>query len=180
MVRSYQFLTAPSVLHQLAGIRMQPVPRFLAGNRFAYAAASNRLWLDELLDAGSVSPLRRLASDLDTFDTAVLDRATGLPAPAVRALSSLAAWEERHVGAPLFRNRSPDALDQPGGVLGGATHWSAELFHFFEDNVVRRGIGQGLVHGGRALGRVLLRVEFYLRQPRLLFVLAAIVMMLAA
>src|SRR5690606_5712972 len=124
LVRGYQFLTAPSVLHQLAGISMRPVPRWLAGNRFAYAAAINRWWLDEALRAGSVAPVRRLANDLDLFDTTVVDRATGLPAPAVRALSSLAQWEERRVGAPLFRNQDPHAPDQARGVLGRITHWS--------------------------------------------------------
>jgi hypothetical protein len=46
-----------------------------------------------------VRPVHRLARHLSVFDAAVVDRATGLPAPAVQALSSLAQWEERQLGA---------------------------------------------------------------------------------
>jgi hypothetical protein len=180
IVRMQQFLTAPSILHEVAGLPPAAVSPRLAQSRFAYAAALSRWWLDDAAEAVAVAPLRRLAKDLDLLDTAVVDRATGLPAPAVRALSSLAQWEERHVGAPLFRGRDELGVDRAPGLVGKFTEWTAAAFHLLEDVVVIRGLGEGFVRGGRLLGSVLLRVEHYLGQPRLLFVIVVLVLLLAA
>ena len=82
-----------------------------------------------------VQPVRWLARQANHFDAAVVDRATGLPAPTVQALSSLAQWEERQLGAGRFLERAPDARDEGQGLVGRLTEWIASIFHRFEEPV---------------------------------------------
>ena len=82
------------------------------------------------------------------FDTMVMDRATGLPAPAVNALSSVAQWEERQLGAGRVLARAPGAMDQEPGILGQATEWTAAAFHWVEEQLVFKTASQGLVVAG--------------------------------
>ncbi len=162
--RGYQFLSAPSILHQLQGERARPVPDWLARRRRAYAAALQRFWLEDMTNWSVVRPVRWLARQLSMFDTAVVDRATGLPAPTVRALSSLAQWEERQLGAGRLLERAPDARDQGQGIVGRVTEWTAGMFHRFEEQMVFRAVGQGIVSTSHRLGHGLSRVERSLRR----------------
>ncbi|MCC9000638.1 MAG: hypothetical protein LM522_14305, partial [Candidatus Contendobacter sp.] len=123
--RGYQFLSAPAILYQLHGERTRPAPAFLARQRGLYAAALQRFWLEDLANWAIVRPVHRLANSLSAFDAAVVDRATGLPAPAVNALSSLAQWEERQLGAGRFMDlpgaarRPSDQGQEDQGIVGG-------------------------------------------------------------
>ena len=164
IVRGYQFLRAPSVLYPPPGARVRPVSTFLAGRRRAYAAALQRFWLEDAADWAVVQPVRRLARALNRFDAAVVDRATGLPAPAVNALSSLAQWEERQVGAGRILERAPNAADRDPGIVGWLTERTAAVVNGFEELLVFRAVGQGVVTASRRLGRGLDRVERGLRQ----------------
>ncbi len=160
--RGYQFLSAPSILHQLHGERTRPVPAFLARRRGAYVAALQRFWLEDFANWGVVWPVRRLAGYLSVFDTAVVDRATGLPAPAVNALSSLAQWEERQLGAGRVLERAPDAMDRGQGIVGQFTEWVAAVFHRVEEQLVFKAVGQGIVTTSHRMGFGLSRVERWL------------------
>ncbi|MBK8185351.1 MAG: NADH-quinone oxidoreductase subunit M [Candidatus Competibacteraceae bacterium] len=161
--RGYQFLSAPSILHQLHE-RTRPAPDWLAQRRGLYAAAFQRFWLEEAATWSVVRPVRWLAQQANRFDAAVVDRATGLPAPTVQALSSLAQWEERQLGAGRFLERAPDARDQGQGVVGSATEWLASLFHRFEEQMVFKAVGQGIVSTSHRLGTRLSQLERLLRR----------------
>ena len=161
--RGYQFLSAPSILHQLRE-RTRPAPEWLARRRGLYAAAFQRFWLEDVANWGVVRPVHWLARQANHFDAAVVDRATGLPAPTVQVLSSLAQWEERQLGAGRFLERAPDARDQGQGVVGRITEWVAGAFHRFEEQMVFKGISQGIVSTSHRLGTRLSQVERLLRR----------------
>ncbi|MBZ4194957.1 MAG: NADH-quinone oxidoreductase subunit M [Candidatus Contendobacter sp.] len=159
VVRGYQFFSAPSILRQLDGNRARPVPAFLARQRWLYTAALHRFWLDDLANDDLVRPVQRLARTLVLFDTAVVDRATGLSVPAVNALSSLAQWEERQLGAGRLLERGPTALDEEQGIVRWAAEWIAAAFHWIEEQLIFKAAGQGIVTVSHRLGQGLSRVE---------------------
>ncbi|MBK8753199.1 MAG: NADH-quinone oxidoreductase subunit M [Candidatus Competibacteraceae bacterium] len=167
--RGYQFLSAPAILYQLHGEHTRPVPAYLARQRGMYAAALQRFWLEDAMNWGIVRPVHRLASYLSVFDTAVVDRATGLPAPAVNVLSSLAQWEEHHFGAGRFmdlpgsaRRTSTQGGQEDQGIVGWVTEWIATAFHRIEEQLVFKALGQGMVTVSHRMGHRLSRVERWL------------------
>lgn len=178
MWRGYQFLTAPSILAQLHGERTRPVPAWLAGQRWLYSIALNRGWLEELSVRALVAPAARIASDLARFDTAVIDRATGLPAPAVRALSSLAGWEEQRIGPTRILDATPGEFAAGLGVVGSITAWAARASDWFEDQLIVKTISDGASRGAHRLGGSLQWLEVQLERP--LVVAAAVVVSLFA
>ncbi len=170
--RGYQFLTAPSILAQLHGERTRPVRGWLAEQRWLYNAALNRGWLEEIATRAVVVPTVRVASDLARFDTVVIDRATGLPAPAVRALSSLAGWEERRIGPTRILDATPAQFAAARGVVGSLTAWAAGASDWFEDRLIVKTISDGATGGAHRLGGSLQWLEVQLERP---FVVAAAV-----
>ncbi len=100
VVRGYLFLTAPSLMHNVHGNPVKPVAPAIAGLRWAYIASLQRFWLDQITDWTLVRPIRRLAHDLGYFDDHVVDHIMGVPAPAIRTISSLAQLEEKMHGSP--------------------------------------------------------------------------------
>jgi hypothetical protein len=184
--RGYQFLSAPAILHQLQGQRARPVSAVLARQPRLYTAALRRFWLEDLGHWAIVGPAHRLAGYLNTFDNAVVDRATGLPAPAVNALSSLAQWEEHHLGAGKFMDL-PGAARHPvypaqsdPGILERITAAVATLFHRVEEQLVFKALGQGMVTVSHRMGHSLSRVERWLgRSWAWIAVMAAILAGLA-
>lgn len=164
LFRGYQFLSAPSILQQLREQRTRPVPTWLARQRRVYAAALQRFWLDDAADWSLVRPIQHLAQQLNHFDKRVVDRATGLPAPTVQALSSLAQWEERQLGAGRFLERPATAQDQGQGIVGRITEAIATVFHRFEEQMVFKAVGQGVVATSHRLGQELSRVERVVRR----------------
>ena len=159
VVRGYQLFSAPSILRQLNGAGARPVPAFLARRHRLYAAALHRFWLDDLANWSLVRPAQRLARAVAFFDTAVVDRATGLSVPAVNALSSLAQWEERQLGAGRLLERGPTALDEEQGIVRWTAEWVAATFHWVEEQLIFKAAGQGIVTVSRRLGQGLSRVE---------------------
>ncbi len=162
LFRGYQFLSAPSILRQMHGVRTRPVSNVLAQRSGLYNAALQRFWLEEAADAIIVRPVQRLAGVLIRFDTLVVDRATGLPAPAVNALSSVAQWEEHQLGAGRILARAPGAIDQEPGILAQATEWTAAAFHQVEEQLMLKSASQGLAVAGDQLGQGLHRIERWL------------------
>lgn len=165
VVRGYQMLTAPSMLHGIADYPSAPAPSIIARLRWIYVLSLQRLWLDQFADWAAVKPTQRLARDLQHFDDQI-DRLIGTPAPAVRALSSLAQWEERKIGATL--DSDDDAFAAGSGLARWLTGWAAALSQWFEDRFVLRGIGEGVVSYGRLLGHAANHIEHLLLQPRYL------------
>jgi NADH:ubiquinone oxidoreductase subunit 5 (subunit L)/multisubunit Na+/H+ antiporter MnhA subunit len=168
IVRGYQFLTAPSLMHRLHGEPARPPLPALAGRRRLYLAALQRFWLEDLGDFVAVKPIRRFAGDLDAFDSRVVEPVVGLPAPAVQGLSSLAEWEEHKLGAGYEPGGGRGRVSGLPGIL---VHGTAAALHWFEERLVLAGLGQNLIGYGRRLGTRLNRVEAGLRQPRHLVLL---------
>lgn len=173
--RAYQFLHAPALMH-LVSRPARPVPRWLGGMRGLYTAALQRFWLDPFADWLLVRPTEALARDLRAFDDQVVARAIGLPDQA-SALSSLAGWESpQRAGVP----GSDAGLVHGRGILGRVLERTARLLHWFEEHLVLKGGGEGLLNAIARLGTLLNRVEGLLSQPRylVLLILATFVVIL--
>ena len=177
VVRSYLFLTAPSLMHNVLGNPVKPVTPAIAGLRWLYIASLQRFWLDQITDWTLVRPVRRLANDLGYFDDHVIDRIMGVPAPAIRTISSLAQLEEKALGARL--DNEADNFAQGSGLAGKLTEWFAAIMHWFEDRFVLRGIGKDAVHYGRKLGHAANKFEQLILRPRYLVLFVFITLLVA-
>ncbi len=122
--------------------------------RGIYNLALNRFWLDELYDMAVVRPSKKLGRLLDRVDTEVIDRATGVPAPASRLHIATETWEEQRLvsqvveaaesaGEPASTWEEEErgeraALGEAPGVLGWMTKTSGGTSTWVE----REGIGR--------------------------------------
>lgn len=165
ILRGYQFLTAPALMHRIFDVPTRPVPEFAARSRWLYAASLHRFWLETLGHYIFVRPVTRLSADLSVFDHRVVEEIVGLPAPAMRGLSTLAEREEHRLGAGYGINGNTRRV---GGLLGVLTDLFASAIHWFEERLVLQGVGTDLLTQGRRLGMRLNRVESLLTQPRYL------------
>jgi NADH:ubiquinone oxidoreductase subunit 2 (subunit N) len=172
--RAYQFLSAPALMH-LASRPARPVPAWLQRQRWLYTASLQRFWLDPLANALLVRPTQSLARDVHTFDEQVVTPLIGLPEQ-TRAISSLAQWEAQRQG--YFTAEGNIARGQ--GLLGRLLEWIASVLHWFEEHLVLKGGGEGLLGAIQHIGRYLMRIESLLSQPRylLLLILATFVVIL--
>jgi NADH:ubiquinone oxidoreductase subunit 5 (subunit L)/multisubunit Na+/H+ antiporter MnhA subunit len=177
VVRGYQFLTAPSLMHNVRDNPIQPVAATIAKLRWAYVASIQRFWLDQLTDWALVKPVRGLAHDLRYFDDHIIDRMMGVPAPAIQAISTLAQLEEQMIGAHL--DNESDKFAQGSGLAGKLTEWMAAILHWFEDRFVLRGIGKGAIDFGRRLGHIANRFEQAVLRPRYLVLFVCITLLVA-
>jgi NADH:ubiquinone oxidoreductase subunit 5 (subunit L)/multisubunit Na+/H+ antiporter MnhA subunit len=173
--RAYQFLAAPSLMHQILGAPARPVPALLGRWPALYTAALQRLWLENLGDWLLVKPVQRLGADLRVFEHEALERVFGPPARDAAVSLPARPLPERGpgVGAP-----NPAAIrvsGLPGALLGASAH----ALHWFEEKLVLQGVGQGLIVAGRRLGVRLNRIEEMLNQPRFLVVLIIATLLLA-
>ena len=174
VVRGYQFLTAPSLMHRILGEPTRPLPKPVAQQRGLYLAALRRFWLEEAGDYLAVGPTQRFAADFQSFDRRVVDPLMGLSAPAVQGLSSLAEWEEHRLGADL---EGRNGRRQVGGLLGMLVHGLAAALHWFEERLVLAGVGESLVAQGRRLGARLNLIEAGLTRPRYLVLLVVVTLL---
>ena len=177
VVRCYLFLTAPSLMHTVQGNPVKPVTPLIAGLRWAYIASLQRFWLDQITDWTLVRPLRRLAHDLSYFDDHILDHIMGMPAPAIRTLSSLAQREEKILGARL--DNDADQFARGSGLAGKLTEWFAAIMHGFEDRFVLRGINKDAIMHGRKLGHAANKFEQLILRPRYLVLFVLITLLIA-
>jgi len=173
-LRTYQFLTAPSLMHHVIGKPIRPVPQWLARRHGLYVASLQRCWLEQLAEKWVVRPTSLLAADLSTFDHKVIERTIGLPVPAVSALSSLAAWEERRLAADA--GAGPDTREV-SGLLGFVAHKLASGLYWFEEKLVLQGAGSDLWRAGRQLGHRMASIEKLLCRPRYLFLLVLLTLL---
>ncbi len=177
VVRGYLFLTAPSLLHNVHDNPAKPVAAAIAELRWAYIASLQRFWLDQITDWTVVRPVNRLAHDLSYFDDHVVDHMMGVPAPAIRTISSLAQLEEKMIGSRL--DNEDDDFAQGSGLAGKLTEWFAAIMHWFEDRFVLRGIGKGAVSYGRKLGHAANKFEQLILRPRYLVLFVFITLLVA-
>jgi len=163
--RAYQFLSAPSLMHHVAGNPARQVPRWLGQRPTLYLASLQRQWLEPASDWLVTRPLQRLASDFNVFESQLIQRASGLPLPVEHTPPS---------------ERLPNAADpeviRVSGLAGRVVAKLAEWLHWFEDRLILRGLGDDLIRIGRRFGMRLNRFDALLNQPRylILFVLAVL------
>ncbi|HEY8157460.1 MAG TPA: proton-conducting transporter membrane subunit [Methylobacter sp.] len=175
VVRGYQLLTAPSLMHNVRGLDVPTSPRSIP--TWIYVASLQRFWLDQITDWALIKPVRGLAHDLSYFDDHVVDRIMGIPDPAIRTISSLAQLEERRVGAHL--DNDSDQFAQGSGLAGKLTEWMAAVLHWFEDRFVLRGVGKSAINYGRELGHVANKFEQSVLRPRYLVLFVFITLLVA-
>jgi len=176
VVRGYQFLTAPSLMHNVQGLRAE-ASRLGSVPLWIYVASLQRFWLDPVTDWALVKPVRGLAHDLSYFDDHIVDRIMGIPDPAIRTISSLAQLEERMVGARL--DNDSDQFAQGSGLAGKLTEWMAAVLHWFEDRFVLRGVGKNAINYGRELGHIANKFEQSVLRPRYLVLFVFITLLVA-
>jgi len=177
VVRGYQFLTAPSLMHHALHNPIKPVMPAVAKLRWLYMASIQRCWLDPITDWALVKPVRGLAHDLSYFDDHIIDRMIGAPAPAIRAVSSLAQQEEQSLGARL--DNEFDNFAQGTGLAGKFTEWFAALSHWFEQRFILRSSAK---HGSgvdRKMGRLANNIERIILRPRYLVLFVFITLLIA-
>jgi len=162
--RAYQFLHAPAFMH-LISRPARPVPTWLARRERLRTAALHRFWLEPIADWLLVRPTQALARDVDRFDETVVSRMVGLPEQE-HAVSSLSDWEARRQ-----HSSSGEVMGHGRGILGRLMEWLANLLYWFEERLVLRGGGEGLMRTLRHLGRYALRIERLLENPRYLMLL---------
>jgi NADH:ubiquinone oxidoreductase subunit 5 (subunit L)/multisubunit Na+/H+ antiporter MnhA subunit len=177
VVRCAQFLTAPSLLHNLKGVPVKTVRSGLFRQHWAYTASLHRFWLEPIVDWTLVKPVSRLGQDLAYFDDFIVDRSLGSPAPAISAISSLAQMEEQNLGARL--DNDSDDFAQGSGFAGKLTAWFAAVVHWFEERFVLRGIGKETLHYGRRIGYAANRFEQLILRPRYLVLFVFITFLVA-
>jgi len=173
--RAYQFLHAPSLMHLVSGAA-RPVPEWLGRSRRLHTAALHRFWVDPLADWLLVRPTRALSRDVQNFDDQVVSKAIGLPAQA-SAISSLADWEAQKQG---YANVAEGDIARGRGILGRIMEWLATVLHWFEEQLVLKGGGEGLLEAIQRIGAYASRIEQLLAQPRylLLLIMATFVVIL--
>jgi len=177
VVRFYLLLHAPSLLYATQARPTKPVTPTLANCRWAFMASLQRGWLEQALDWLLVKPIQRLGRDMRTIDDCLIDQVLGAPAPAIKAISSLAQWEEQRMGANL--DSEEDSFAQGSGLAGKLAQWTATLMNWFEFHFILRGIGGHSINLGRRLGRVANRFEQLLLSPRYLALFVLITLLVA-
>jgi NADH:ubiquinone oxidoreductase subunit 5 (subunit L)/multisubunit Na+/H+ antiporter MnhA subunit len=167
--RAYQFLSSPAHMH-LMSRPTRPVPEWLARQGWLYSALRNRLWLDPLGDWLLTRPTTALARETQVFEDRVIVPLVGLPAR-TNAVTSLADWESQKRG---FSRLAEGDVGQGEGIAGRLMESLANLLHWFEEQLVLKGGGEGLINAIDRVGGHMKRIEELLGQPRylLLFVMA--------
>lgn len=167
MFRAYQFLHAPALL-QLVSRPARQVPAWIQRWQWLYNASLQRFWLDNLADWLLVRPTRSLGREVQHFDEQVVNRLVGLPGSA-GAIFSLAQWEDRKLGVAKLSEEG--GIGRGRGVLGRLMESLAAALQWFEEHLILKSGGEGLLKIIQHLGSYLQQVEVLLSQPRYLWLL---------
>lgn len=163
--RVYQFLHAPSFMHQTNWQRARPVPDWLKRQPWLYTAALQRFWLVPLENWLLVRPTQALAQEAQLLDSRFIDRLTGTPAPT--NLSTLAEMQAFQQG----RLRLENTIGKGSGLLGTLMEWVGEQFGWLEERLLLQRGGGSLGNYLQQLGAYLDLVDELLGQPRYLILL---------
>ena len=162
--RAYQFLHAPALMQRISR-PARPVPAWLARRRGLQEAALQGFWLDALADAFLVRPAQAMARDVMDLDGKVVSRIVGLPGQALE-LSSLGTSPDGEEG--WLTAMADETSCRGRGLLGRTLERVANALYWFEQRLVLRGGGQGLLEAIRRLGDQANQVEDLLARPRYL------------
>jgi NADH:ubiquinone oxidoreductase subunit 5 (subunit L)/multisubunit Na+/H+ antiporter MnhA subunit len=171
--RTYQFLSAPALMHLTDSRPSRPVPGWLRRCNWLYTAALQRFWLDNLADWLLVRPTRLLAQDTQAFDQQVVNRLVGLPGSA-SAVSTLAQWEAFHHGRTGRVVGDSGDVGHGRGAIGRLLEAVAARLHWFEEHLVLKGGDVGIFNLVQRIGTVLSKIDVLLSEPRYLILLIVI------
>ncbi|HIJ84247.1 MAG TPA: hypothetical protein HPQ00_08595, partial [Magnetococcales bacterium] len=166
--RAWQFLHAPSLMDDLD--RPAPsAPRWLTRWPRLHTAVIQRFWLEQVGDAMMVTPTQKLAADMLALERQVLTPLAGLPAHA-NAISTLAQWQDHQSGVLPSLGYS---VERSTGLAGNLIQNLANILYYFEENMILKGGGSGLLQMLLRIGKRLTNIDMLLSQPRyLLFMIA--------
>jgi len=163
--RAYQMLSAPAYL-TLINRKARPVPEWLQKQPGLFNAALHRLWLDNIIDWVAVRPTGMFAQDLNQFDERIVNRMVGLPGQ-IDSISSLTDYEQRKRGLV-----NPEASLTTGrGVMGALMEKIANGLYWFEESLVLKGSGDGLINLLQKVGGYLVRIDYLFSRPRYLWLI---------
>ncbi|MCW8825739.1 MAG: proton-conducting transporter membrane subunit [Gammaproteobacteria bacterium] len=173
--RSFQFLSAPAHV-QMMNQPTQRVPAWLKRQKWLYSASLQRFWLDHIADWLLVKPTQELALDIHNFDDRVVNRMVGLSGSS-GALTSLAQHEEQQFGSSSSKH---SAIGTARGAMGHLLQWIASMLYWFEEHLVLKSGGEGLLKGISFIGSYIEQVEALLSNPRylLLMIMATFVVII--
>ena len=163
--RAYQMLSAPAYL-TLINRNARPVSTWIQKRPYLFNAALHRMWLDNIIDWIAVKPTTLFAQDLNHFDERIVNRMVGLPGQ-IDAITSLTNYEERKRGLV-----DPDvSLIAGRGALGSLMEKIANVLYWFEESLVLKGSGDGLINVLRSVGSYLIRIDYLFSRPRYLWLI---------
>ena len=163
--RAYQMLSAPAYL-TLINRNARPVSAWIQKRPYLFNAALHRMWLDNIIDWIAVKPTTLFAQDLNHFDERIVNRMVGLPGQ-IDAITSLTNYEERKRGLV-----DPDvSLIAGRGALGSLMEKIANVLYWFEESLVLKGSGDGLINVLRSVGSYLIRIDYLFSRPRYLWLI---------
>ena len=151
--RAYQFLHAPAHMHLMTRPTREVSPLLQRFPRL-YNACLQRFWLDNLFSWLIIKPTQDLSRDVRQFDEKVVTRAIGLPAQA----NAIAHMQQNRIGTGQ-------------GLAGKLMQWLASVLGWFEEHLVLKTGGSGLMKMIHHLGGYMLNVEQLLSQPKYLLIL---------
>lgn len=172
--RAYQFLHAPSFMQQISR-PARPVPQWLQSQTWLYTLALQRFGLDNLADWLFTKPTQALAHEAQVFDEQVVDWLTGMQSH-TNLLSTLSHWEAHKEGKLTLNNE----VARASGLFGGFLQQAAAIMNWFEEKLVLKGSGEGLLKLMAYLAEYLENIDRLLMRPRylLLLIMATFVVIL--
>lgn len=163
--RAFQMLASPSYL-TLINRRARPVSAWMQRQPYLFNAALHRMWLDNLIDWAVVKPTGLIAQELNHFDERIVNRTVGLP-DQIDSISSLTNYEERKRGLV-----NPEtSLLKGRGFFGTMMEKIANVLYWFEESLVLKGSGDGLVSVLQKVGAYLIRIDYLFSKPRYLWLI---------
>ena len=161
--RAYQMLSSPAYL-TLINRKARPIPQWMQKQPKLFNAALHRMWLDNIIDLIAVNPTTMFAQDLNHFDERIVNRMVGLPGQ-IDSISSLSDYEERKRGLV-----NPEvSLIAGRGVMGALMEKIANGLYWFEESLVLKGSGDGLINLLHKVGAYLIRIDYLFSRPRYLW-----------
>ena len=161
--RAYQMLSVPSYL-TLINRKARPVPAWMQRQSWLFNAALHRLWLDNIIDWIAVRPAGMFGQDLNQFDERIVNRMVGLPGQ-IDSISSLTDYEQRKRGLV----NAEATITTGRGVFGALIEKIANVLYWFEESLVLKGSGDGLINVLQKVGAYLVRIDYLLSRPRYLW-----------
>lgn len=161
--RAWQFLSSPSLMHMVTR-PARPVMPFLQKQQWLYTAALQRFWLEHVTKWFFLRPIMTLSKELQDFDTKVINRMVGLPTEQ----TGLQVVQDQQWAANIGRAR---------GMSGRFIEKIGLACQWFEDQLILKGGGEGLMRGVTRIGKHMQNIESLLSQPRYLIVLIVVTFM---